>query len=270
MANRLQFRRGTAAQAVIDNPVLAEGELGYETDTSLVKFGDGVTAWNSLPYAQIQGVGISWQGTFTTAPSSPQLNWAYFDSTLGLSRIWDGSAWNNMTPGEGVPGGGTAGQTLVKQSATDFDVAWQDYSGMFDLIHPVGSRFIRLPGMSEPDAMGWPGTWVVDTTSAGRVFRVEDGGSLAPNYGATQEDAIKTMYFPASTNTSAGDCRSLNSASGWGLGGLSTTTTTVSYRTTTAAGSKYIINDASGGSWYPQATEVRVKSTGIQIWERTA
>jgi hypothetical protein len=33
------------------NPVLAQGELGYEIDTNRVKIGDGLTAWNGLSYA---------------------------------------------------------------------------------------------------------------------------------------------------------------------------------------------------------------------------
>ena len=33
------------------NPVLAQGEMGYEIDTNRVKIGDGLTAWNSLSYA---------------------------------------------------------------------------------------------------------------------------------------------------------------------------------------------------------------------------
>jgi hypothetical protein len=32
------------------NPVLASSEIGYETDTKKVKFGDGVSPWVSLPY----------------------------------------------------------------------------------------------------------------------------------------------------------------------------------------------------------------------------
>jgi len=32
------------------NPIMVEGELGFETDTSMAKLGDGVTAWNDLPY----------------------------------------------------------------------------------------------------------------------------------------------------------------------------------------------------------------------------
>jgi len=47
---QFQLRRGTAAQWMADNTLLAEGEFGYETDTLSVKLGDGVTLWNDLPY----------------------------------------------------------------------------------------------------------------------------------------------------------------------------------------------------------------------------
>lgn len=46
----IQFRRGTAAQWTTANSVLAAGELGLETDTGKIKFGDGVTAWTTLGY----------------------------------------------------------------------------------------------------------------------------------------------------------------------------------------------------------------------------
>lgn len=48
---RIQFRRGTAAEWTAENPTLAAGEPGGETDTGRVKMGDGVTPWNSRPYA---------------------------------------------------------------------------------------------------------------------------------------------------------------------------------------------------------------------------
>lgn len=51
MASRIQFRRGTAAEWSTANPILAEGELGVELDTSKCKVGDGVLNWNSLLYA---------------------------------------------------------------------------------------------------------------------------------------------------------------------------------------------------------------------------
>jgi hypothetical protein len=43
-------RRGTAAQWASANPVLNSGELGLETDTNKMKWGDGTTTWNALPY----------------------------------------------------------------------------------------------------------------------------------------------------------------------------------------------------------------------------
>lgn len=46
----IQFRQGTAADWTLANPVLASGELGYETDTKQFKIGDGVTAWGTLEY----------------------------------------------------------------------------------------------------------------------------------------------------------------------------------------------------------------------------
>jgi hypothetical protein len=51
MANRIQLRRGTAAEWTAANPVLAQGEPGVETDTGKQKFGNGVAAWSALPYA---------------------------------------------------------------------------------------------------------------------------------------------------------------------------------------------------------------------------
>ena len=50
MANRIQLRRDGAQQWANINPILAQGELGIEIDTSRIKIGDGVTPWNSLRY----------------------------------------------------------------------------------------------------------------------------------------------------------------------------------------------------------------------------
>jgi hypothetical protein len=47
---QFQIRRGTASQWTTSNPVLASGELGLETDTRLLKVGDGVNLWTSLAY----------------------------------------------------------------------------------------------------------------------------------------------------------------------------------------------------------------------------
>jgi hypothetical protein len=50
MATRMQQRRGTAAQWTAANPILAAGEIGFETDTSKFKMGNGSSAWSALSY----------------------------------------------------------------------------------------------------------------------------------------------------------------------------------------------------------------------------
>ena len=50
MATRMQQRRGTAAQWTAANPILAAGEIGFETDTSKFKMGNGSSAWSALTY----------------------------------------------------------------------------------------------------------------------------------------------------------------------------------------------------------------------------
>jgi len=50
MATRMQQRRGLASQWASVNPVLAAGEIGFETDTSKFKMGNGTSTWSQLVY----------------------------------------------------------------------------------------------------------------------------------------------------------------------------------------------------------------------------
>ena len=50
MATRMQQRRGTAAQWTAANPILAAGEIGFETDTNKFKMGNGSSTWTALQY----------------------------------------------------------------------------------------------------------------------------------------------------------------------------------------------------------------------------
>ena len=59
--NQIQLRRDTAANWTSVNPTLAAGEMGLETDTRLLKAGDGSTAWTGLSYVAIP------DGVVTTA-----------------------------------------------------------------------------------------------------------------------------------------------------------------------------------------------------------
>jgi hypothetical protein len=47
---RTRQRRGTAAQWEGANPILEDGEIGFESDTTNLKVGDGESSWNDLDY----------------------------------------------------------------------------------------------------------------------------------------------------------------------------------------------------------------------------
>lgn len=51
LKTRLVLRNGTAAQWNEANPVLLKGEVGLENDTKRLKIGDGIAAWDELPYS---------------------------------------------------------------------------------------------------------------------------------------------------------------------------------------------------------------------------
>ena len=64
MAFRIQIRRDTSVRWAVNNPVLLSAELGYETDTDLLKIGDGTTLWNDLDY---------WNGNLTIEVNGTQV-----------------------------------------------------------------------------------------------------------------------------------------------------------------------------------------------------
>ena len=49
----IAFRRDVSTNWTNVNPVLYDGEPGYELDTKRMKIGDGITAWNDLDYVVI-------------------------------------------------------------------------------------------------------------------------------------------------------------------------------------------------------------------------
>jgi hypothetical protein len=70
----MQQRRGTAAQweaaqtALESTPILDAGEFGLETDTMMVKIGDGVNLWGDLAYINGQENLVVYNGTGSTIP----------------------------------------------------------------------------------------------------------------------------------------------------------------------------------------------------------
>ena len=73
---RMQQRRDTALNWSTYNPVLRQGELGFDTNARKFKIGDGETDWNGLDYLLEEEVEAAWKGDvlatafrFTAAPT---------------------------------------------------------------------------------------------------------------------------------------------------------------------------------------------------------
>jgi hypothetical protein len=52
-----KFRRGSSTEWIDTNPLLADGEPGFELNTGKVKIGNGADRWNDLPYLAGEGSG---------------------------------------------------------------------------------------------------------------------------------------------------------------------------------------------------------------------
>ncbi len=76
MPIQIKWRRDTAANWTASDPVLAQGEPGFETDTAKFKIGDGTTAWSLLSYQPAMSGDVdALAGLFTNVggsdPSTP-------------------------------------------------------------------------------------------------------------------------------------------------------------------------------------------------------
>lgn len=133
--DRMQERRGTAADLASVNEVLRDGEICVETDTvwpssggRKFKIGDGVTAWNSLDYAVPDSSGGVNGGT--SFPGSPATNDLFYRTDRSMLYFYDGTQWLTVQTFEVA----LAHQQMIYPTATAATLAWmpirQDY-GMY-------------------------------------------------------------------------------------------------------------------------------------------
>ena len=117
MPAQLQYRRDTAANWNLYNPVLFTGEIGYETDTGKFKIGALNLGWVSLPYFNDNGSKFTYtnsvmyltSGSFAL-PSSLQKPNAQFKVTLVGGG--GGGGGSGGTAGAVGNGGGSAGVVI--------------------------------------------------------------------------------------------------------------------------------------------------------------
>jgi hypothetical protein len=95
MAVTIKLRRDTASNWTSNNPTLAEGEPGFETDTGKIKYGDGLTAWNSLDYAVYEDTSVDTHLNTSSAGSNQVLSWSGSDYTWVTQSSGSSSSGGN-------------------------------------------------------------------------------------------------------------------------------------------------------------------------------
>jgi microcystin-dependent protein len=90
MSYTIQLRSDTSANWATANPILALGEMGYATDTKVLKIGDGVTAWNASggPSPLSVPAGVISQFAGAAAPSGYLLCQGQTLSTTTYSNLF--------------------------------------------------------------------------------------------------------------------------------------------------------------------------------------
>ena len=172
MAIQIQLRRGTASQWTTANTLLAQGELGLETDTNKFKFGDGVTTWNSLAYyptgtvtsvAATGGTGISITGSPITSSGTLNITNTAPDQTVVL------------TASTGISTSGTYPNFTITNSAPDQTVALTAGTGIstsgtypnFTITNSAPDQTVSLTGAGTTSITGtYPNFTITSNDSA--------------------------------------------------------------------------------------------------------
>ena len=97
MAVQIQMRRDTAANWETNDPTLAAGEWGLETDTLKFKIGTGSATWDNLAYSSLPSGsvttagGVTITGTITHGADGTGADVRFNSGTAGDYAMWDAS-----------------------------------------------------------------------------------------------------------------------------------------------------------------------------------
>lgn len=173
----IQQRRDEAAIWTSVNPVMFDGEAGHESDTGKWKIGDGVTAWNDLPYkAGVDSVDGE-TGVLT-----------------GFAKLASPVFTGNPTAPTPVDGDD---DTSIATTAFVKSVLAEALADLTLVTNPVGSIYMSVTDTNPGTFMG--GTWVA--WGSGRVPVGVDAGQAefdtVEETGGAKTHTLTTLEMPA-------------------------------------------------------------------------
>jgi len=216
-------KRGTQQDLSSVNPVLGSGELCLETDTNRIKFGDGVSSWNSLNYAIISVDLTGLQDNNFLVYNSGTLNWEptnnfTYNEETSTTTIQSENINNNLQLSQSseVSGGHSPRLTLLRNRGT-LDTPLPINSG--DFIGNINFRTLDSTdsndlaaqisvytgkGLSSYDKVPAQFRIINRTTDGSYSFiYILDDGTFNPTSGAIINDQAKSTAFSATGRSTA-------------------------------------------------------------------
>lgn len=132
MADKIQIRRDLAANWTSVNPILADGEFGFEKDTGKLKIGNATDDWNTLPYRSTP-TSLPWGSITGTLSDQTDLQNA-LDLKLNIADYNDRykGKYTTLAALQSAYPTGTAGDYAQVDSGAGSDVInynWDDEDG---------------------------------------------------------------------------------------------------------------------------------------------
>lgn len=201
-----QFRRGTATQWSLANPILLAGELGLETNTDKFKLGNGVDLWNVRPYGGIQGA----QGATGPAGATGATGTAGTAGTNGAAGA-TGAAGRGISSILRTTGTGAAGTTdtytiTYSDTTTSTFQVVNGANGATGATGPTGAT--GAAGTGTAVAVSDEG---VALTTAVTSFNFVGAGVTASNVGSSVTVTIPTPSIPLAANAAPPPVASVSS-----------------------------------------------------------
>ena len=185
------------------------GDAYYNTSKGMSYLWDGST-WQTLAQNGLNGtngtngqngIGITWRGTFSSAPSGAQLNHAYYNSTTHKSYIWDGDSWEilcqdwnggNGGPDPDISIRGIANNQWIESNS--FNIGKCGVEGAY-----ISAQYL-LYNNSQSGTLNFTGTPKVTITGDTADFTV-DTSQLADPLAPYQSRTMTVVFNPTSTGT---------------------------------------------------------------------
>lgn len=168
-SQKVQLRRDTSSNWTTGNPILLSGEMGFETNTTKFKIGNGSTPWNSLAYSPVVDagslpvLGVGTTGNYVAGVSAGTgITVTHVPSEGSTATVALNATLDNLS-NVNVPSP-TNGHFLKYVSSAS---EWQSASvPTINNLNDIGD--VTITSVTSGQVLKWNGTqWINDTPSGG-------------------------------------------------------------------------------------------------------